>query len=139
MSTLKHSISLDKVKQLTSRYEKNKKTILKNEFQNGATLPTCETFERAAFDQLLGQDGCVGIRIYYGMDEESNVKLVAVGVDENDQDILKANSNITKITNSNITKIKSAETEEPVFALSDGLRCPPYCTPPPPPPPPDEL
>ena len=131
MSTLKHSISLDKVKQLTSRYEKNKKTILKNEFQNGETLPTCETFERAAFDQLLGQDGCVGIRIYYGMDEESNVKLVAVGVDENDQDILKANSNITKI--------KSAETEEPVFALSDGLRCPPYCTPPPPPPPPDEL
>ena len=131
MSTLKHSISQDKLQELTSHYQKNKNNILKEEFHDKATLPTCETFDRAAFDQLLAQEGCVGIRIYYGMDEESNVKLVAVGVDENDQDILKANSNINQI--------KSAETDEPVFALSDGLRCPPYCTPPPPPPPPDEL
>ena len=88
MSTLKHSISQDKVKQLTSNYEENKKKILKDEFQEETILPTSETFDRAAFDQLLSQEGCVGIRIYYGMDEESNVKLVAVGVDKNGQDIL---------------------------------------------------
>ena len=132
MSTLKHSVSQDKVKQLTSHYEKNKDSILKKRFHGKTILPTCETFDRSAFDQLLSQDGCVGIRIYYGMDKESNVKLVVVGVDEKDQDMVGSNSKMEKI--------KSVEiTDEPVLALSDGLRCPPYCPPPPPPPPPDEL
>ena len=132
MSTLKHSISQDKVKQLTSNYEENKKKILKDEFQEETILPTSETFDRAAFDQLLSQEGCVGIRIYYGMDEESNVKLVAVGVDKNGQDILTSTTASKKTTNDETT-------DDAVFALSDGLRCPPYCPPPPPPPPPDEL
>ena len=130
MST-KHSISLDRLKELTTHYEKNKTKILKDEFHRNGTLPTCETFERAAFDQLLAQEGCVGIRIYYGMDEESNVKLVAVAVDKNDQDILNSNSNLKKVQ-------AYETTEEPMLALSDGLRCPPFCPPPPPPPPPPE-
>ena len=130
MST-KHSISLDRLKELTTHYEKNKTKILKDEFHGNGTLPTCETFERAAFDQLLAQEGCVGIRIYYGMDEESNVKLVAVAVDKNDQDILNSNSNLKKVQ-------AYETTEEPMLALSDGLRCPPFCPPPPPPPPPPE-
>ena len=132
MSTLKHSVSSDKVKQLTSNYEENKKKILKDEFQEETILPISETFDRAAFDQLLSQVGCVGIRIYYGMDEESNVKLVAVGVDKNGQDILTSTTASKKTTNDETT-------DDAVFALSDGLRCPPYCPPPPPPPPPDEL
>ena len=129
MST-KHSISLDRVKELTTRYDKNKQAILKEEYHDKGTLPTCETFERAAFDQLLAQEGCVGIRIYYGMDGESNVKLIVVGVDKSDQDIRQSTSNLRKL--------KTDDTiDEPVFALSDSLRCPPYCPPPPPPPPPE--
>ena len=130
MST-KHSISPDRLKELTNRYEENKTKILKDEYHGNGILPTCETFERAAFDQLLAQEGCVGIRIYYGMDEESNVKLVAVAVDKNDQDILNSNSNLKKVQ-------AYETTEEPMLALSDGLRCPPFCPPPPPPPPPPE-
>ena len=129
MST-KHSISLERLKELTTHYAKNKNKILKDEFHDNAILPTCETFERAAFDQLLAQEGCVGIRIYYGMDEESNVKLVVVGVDENDQDIRQSASGLRKV--------KTDDTMgEPVLALSDSIRCPPYCPPPPPPPPPE--
>ena len=127
MSTLKHSVSENKAKQLTSHYEKKKDSILKKRFHGKAILPTSETFDRAAFDQLLSQDGCVGVRIYYGMDEESNVKLVAVGVYKDDQDILTSKSNLKKAKGDNIA-------DEPVFALSDGLRCPPFCPPPPPPP-----
>lgn len=127
MSTLKHSVSPDIVKQLTTNYEKSKNKILKEEFQAGVTLPTSETFDRAAFDQLLSQKDCVGIRIYYGMDEESNVKLVVVGVNKNEQDLLTLNSYPT---------IKGEKTtEEPVVAFTSGLRCPPDCPPPPPPPP----
>jgi hypothetical protein len=129
MST-KHSISLDRLNELTARYDRNKTKILKDEFHDNGTLPTCETFDRAAFDQLLAQEGCVGIRIYYGMDEDLNIKLVVVGVDENDQDIRQSTSNLRNVkTNDTIN--------EPVFALSDSLRCPPYCPPPPPPPPPE--
>ena len=132
MSTSKHSISQDKVEKLTSKYEKNKDSILKKKFHGKAILPTCETFDRAAFDQLLSQDGCVGVRIYFGMDEESNVKLVVVGVDKHNHDTISSNSKHKKVKNDETT-------EEPVLAFSDGLRCPPYCPPPPPPPPPDEL
>ena len=66
MST-KHSISLDRLKELTTRYEKNKTKILKDEFHGNGTLPTCETFERAAFDDLLAHECCVGIVIFYGI------------------------------------------------------------------------
>ena len=132
MSTLKHSISQDKVKQLTSHYEKNKTAILKDEFHGTAILPTCETFDRAAFDKLLAQDGCVGVRIYYGMDEDLNVNLVVVGVNEKDHDIRPSASSLKKVKNDDMI-------DEPVLALASGLRCPPYCPPPPPPPPPDEL
>ena len=131
MSKLKHSISQGKVKQLISHYEKNKKKILKDEFHGKATLPTCETFDRAAFDQLLAQEDCVSIRIYYGMDKESNVKLVAFGVDKNGHDIVSSNSKSKKIK-------KAEMSGKPVFAFSGTSRCPPDC-PPPPPPPPDEL
>jgi hypothetical protein len=65
------------------------------------------------------------------MDEDLDVKLVVVGVNENDQDIRPATSNL---------KMRNVDTtDEAVFAFSDSVRCPPYCTPPPPPPPPDEL
>jgi hypothetical protein len=126
MST-KHSISLDRVKELTTHYAENKTKILKDEYHGNGTLPTCETFDRTAFDQLLAQEGCVGIRIYYGMDEDLQVKLVVVGVDENDQDIRNSNSN-KKLKNDSIE-------DEPIFALASGTRCPPDCAPPPPPPP----
>src|SRR6187551_3716740 len=132
MSTLNHSVSQDKVKKLTSHYEKKKDSILKKKFHGKAILPTSETFDRAALDQLLSQDGCVGIRIYFGMDEESNVKLVVVGVDEKNHDMVGSNSKMKTIKGIEII-------DEPVLALSDGLRCPPNCPPPPPPPPPDEL
>jgi hypothetical protein len=129
MST-KHSISLARLKELTTHYEKNKTKILKDEYHGNGTLPTCETFDRTAFDQLLAQEGCVGIRIYLGMDEDLNVKLIVVGVDGNNQDIRQSTSNLRKVKNDNTI-------DEPVFAFSDSLRCPPDC-PPPPPPPPDE-
>jgi len=132
MSTLKHSVSQDQVKKLTSHYEKKKDSILKKKFHGKAILPTCETFDRRAFDQLLSQDGCVGIRIYFGMDEESNVKLIVVGVNEKDHDMVGSNSKMKAIKSDD-------KTEESVFAFSNALRCPPYCPPPPPPPPPDEL
>jgi hypothetical protein len=133
MSTLKHVISPDRATELTSRYEKNSKKILKDEFKEKDTLPVSETFDRAAFDKLLSQEGCVGIRIYLGMDEKHEVSLVVRGINAKNEDISALTSKTKKTEN------RSTD-DEPVLALASGVRCPPYCTPPPPPPPPpDEL
>ena len=122
MSRLKHSISTQRVKELKTQYAKSKNKILKEEFQDTAVLPTCETFERAALDQLLSQEGCVGIRIYFGMDEDLNVTLAIVGVDENDTDIQPVTSGLENLTRGDTTDV-------PPGGVGSGQRCPPDCPP----------
>lgn len=117
MSTSKHSISLNKAKQLISEYRKGKKKILKDEFHNKAVLPDSETFERGAFDSLLAQEGCVAVRFYYGMDEENNVKLVFVGVNADNEDIIPLPTMTDEFSNNTLQLYNSAS------------RCPPECPP----------
>jgi hypothetical protein len=45
-------------------------------------------FKREAFDRILAQTGCVGIRIYYGMHPDGQPALVLVGVDEHGEELL---------------------------------------------------
>lgn len=45
-------------------------------------------FGKDIINQILAQQGCMGIRIYYGIDENSNPQLVLVGADSNENDIL---------------------------------------------------
>ncbi|MBP7821853.1 MAG: hypothetical protein KA010_02940 [Saprospiraceae bacterium] len=62
-------------------------------------------------NQLLSQDGCVGVRIWYGQDVDSENKVVPqlyiVGVDEKGNDILLPAGN--------------------ELILDNGLACPWYC------------
>ncbi|WP_188937517.1 hypothetical protein [Puia dinghuensis] len=44
---------------------------------------------RNIIDQLLAQPGCVGLRFYYGINEEGQKTLVYVGIDADGQDLLK--------------------------------------------------
>lgn len=39
-------------------------------------------------NEILTQEDCMGIRIYYGLDEYGNKELVIVGADSNEDDIL---------------------------------------------------
>jgi hypothetical protein len=39
--------------------------------------------------ELLEQENCVGVRIYYGLDENGDKNLVFVGADENENDIVE--------------------------------------------------
>jgi hypothetical protein len=45
-------------------------------------------FGTEGIQQLLNEAGCVGIRIYYALDDEGNKKLLLVGVDENGDDLI---------------------------------------------------
>lgn len=121
----KQAISSDKLKKLKSDYAQKKNSILKDSYQATDTLPTFEIFERASLEQILALNGCVGVRMYYGMDEAMEVQLIAVGVDENGKDIQSTSNSLDK-----------TNVDDPIIAFSSVLRCPPYCDPPPPPPPP---
>ena len=39
-------------------------------------------------NQILAQTGCMGIRFYHGLDSSGNRKLVLVGVDANENDLV---------------------------------------------------
>jgi hypothetical protein len=45
-------------------------------------------FKREALERILGQTGCVGMRIYYGMHPDGQPALVLVGVDEYGEEML---------------------------------------------------
>lgn len=44
-------------------------------------------FAKSGLLDVLNQNGCVGIRIYYGQDNSGESKLVIVGVDANENDL----------------------------------------------------
>jgi hypothetical protein len=109
-----HFISLNKAIEMTALYRADKETILATGFQAQDILPNSETFNRNAFDALLAADLCAGIRIYYGMDENSKVHAIAVAVNEDNEDIL------------NIVTSPSVATES---IIEEGQRCPDLCPP----------
>ena len=103
-----HFISLEQAKQMTATYRAEKENI----------LPFSETFERTAFDALLAEDGCEGIRIYFGMNADLMIKVIVVGVNDKNMDILPQEQGSTMAAGDG--KI-----------VEEGQRCPDYCPPPP--------
>jgi hypothetical protein len=45
-------------------------------------------FGNEIINQILNEEGCIGIRMYYGIDEKGNKQLMLVGVDSNGEDLL---------------------------------------------------
>jgi hypothetical protein len=98
---------------MTASYRTNRDIILDSENQNLELLPLSETFEAAAFNAVLNQDGCKGIRIYYGMNADLQVHAIIVGVNANNEDLLPEDSTTTEDSN----------------IIDEGIRCPPRCPP----------
>jgi hypothetical protein len=109
-----HFISLNNAITMTTAYRADKETILATGFRAQDILPNSETFNRNAFDALLSSDLCAGIRIYFGMDEYSKVHVIAVAVNEDNEDIL------------DILTSPSVATES---IIEEGQRCPDLCVP----------
>jgi hypothetical protein len=107
-----HNISLPEAIDMTTRYRKDKDLILKQEYAGKDRLALCETFDRAAFDELLQEPSCVSVRAYFAMDNEKNVKLIFVGVNAKNEDILPSGQ-VTAAGGPSI--------------LEFGQRCPPIC------------
>lgn len=73
-----HGISLDQARQLVQNHSRNAP----------AGGEKCGYFARAAFDEILAQPGCAGIRFYHGRDAQGTPTLLFVGVTEEQVDML---------------------------------------------------
>ena len=104
----KHLITLAEAEEMTKDYRAQKENILDSSYRGKNILPICETFDRDAFDDILSQNGCKKVRIYFGMDNTELVKMIVVGVNAQNQDMLPANN--------------------PVI-MEFGARCPTQCPP----------
>lgn len=72
------TITLDEAKNYTHTFQENNREAIKSFFVGSKKL-----------QQILSQDGCIGVRIYNGNDTQNNHQsnLVLVGVDENGEDL----------------------------------------------------
>ena len=73
-----HGISLDQAKQLVQNHQRSAP----------AGGERCGYFARAAFDEILAQPGCAGIRFYHGRDANGASTLLFVGTNEQKVDML---------------------------------------------------
>ncbi len=44
-------------------------------------------FSRRTLEAILAQDGCVGVRVYYALDNNGGKELTIVGVESNENDL----------------------------------------------------
>jgi hypothetical protein len=71
-----HRIKFEDAAALTKAYRDN----------SPASAPKGGFFGRAAIEQILSQNGCMGIRYYHGQDASGKAVIVLVGTDANEDD-----------------------------------------------------
>ena len=108
-------IPVEKAKEMTARYRENKSTILAPAYVNTDVLAISETLSADDVKLLFSQPNCVGLRIYYGMDEGLLVKAILVGVAPDGSDIIIPNLQFNTVTAG--------------YVVDDTFRCPPICPP----------
>lgn len=74
-----HDISLALAAEYTANY---RRTVSSNEKKGGY-------FGKDALLELLNQEGCVGFRYYYGLDEKGKKVLILVGVNSEASDLVE--------------------------------------------------
>ncbi len=85
-------ITLEQAKLYTKKYRDQLKEMLTSEYQGA--LSYCETFDADAVRTLLDQMGCVGFRVYYGLNNDNQVCAIMVGVNDKNEDILNGDDSI---------------------------------------------
>ena len=89
-------ISLAEARVLTGNYRDLKDLLISPVYQNKNVLPVSETFDKNQIIQLLQQSDCEQMRIYLGIDDATQIRLVLVGVDADGNDIAQPDSLIVE-------------------------------------------
>jgi hypothetical protein len=124
LADLQQSIPLADAAAMTRRYRENKALILQPRFPP-EILALCETFNKDGIVALANNPAAVGIRIYYGMDENLLVHAILVGVDAQGADILPPAA-----TGSAARTVTANADDGGDDILENAIRCPPTCPPP---------
>ena len=109
LQQINHEISLREAIVMTTRFRTEIQSMLKPEYAGIDILPISETFKKSIFVELVRRAECAAIRSYLGMDENKHVRLIFVGVDDNNNDILALGC------------------EQGGYIFEYGQRCPPIC------------
>jgi hypothetical protein len=109
LKNINHDISLEEAIEMTSKFREDIQSMFKPEFPAIGILPVSETFSKSIFETLTLHEDCIAIRCYLGMDEENQVRLLFVGVDADNNDIL------------------ADDDDETGYIFEYGRRCPPIC------------
>ncbi|MEM8566592.1 MAG: hypothetical protein AAGF85_09025 [Bacteroidota bacterium] len=94
-------ITLEQAKRWTKRYRDENEGAVKAQFFG------CEHIQK-----ILDEPGCMGIRVYYGIDDEGNPKLMLVGA---------------KSDQNNILPTSEGKDGDEGIILDDGANCPDQC------------
>jgi hypothetical protein len=109
-------ISLQQAIDMTTLFRDQKDKLVHPDLIGKDILATCETFDRAAFDQVLSQTGCLKLRIYSGLTPGLQLRTIIVGVNDKDEDMLPA-ADVSVSGKGDII-------------IEEGTVCPPVCPPP---------
>lgn len=71
-----HNFPLEEAARWTAKYRR----------ENPGAI-TAHFFGKDAIQEILNQDTCVGIRIYYALDDQGQKQLIIVGTDANENDL----------------------------------------------------
>jgi hypothetical protein len=134
----RHRIPLDQARRMARKFQDLRQNIGIPGQPVADLLPISETFSRDAFDALLAQPGCAGVRIYYGMDDQFKVHAIVMGVDASDRDIISSAATsstttattataTTETTTTGTTTTDTTTTTDGVI-IEDARRCPPDCS-----------
>jgi hypothetical protein len=115
-----HSITLQQAIDMTTLFRDQLNNIVNPRYIGQDIIARCETFDRTIIDAILAETGCVKLRVYSGLNADLHLKVIIVGVDDQDKDILP-------------TAARLADGEE-IYIAEEGISCPPYCRPDPNPP-----
>lgn len=130
LDQIDHQIPLSAAIEMTTRFRAEMDQALKPEFVGMDILPLCETFNRSAFDSILAQPGSVAVRVYLGMDAEKKIRLIFVGVNDNNEDILPSVGDLADLSKQ-ASASRPDSTSEAVanvgVIMEEGQRCPPIC------------
>ena len=74
-----HSITLEEASKLTRNYRESV----------GKDAIRASFFGKETLQKIFEQEGCVGIRIYYGKEDNDKAQLVLVGVNSKNEDLIQ--------------------------------------------------
>jgi hypothetical protein len=124
-----HFIERGKASAMIKKFTTHKNRLFKTDKKyctlpfNAPGLPNSITYNKAAISTLLNNTGCVGLRIYPAINIDNRFTLVIVGVDENGENIMEAESEIE--TGMNLQAQRAVVTG----LVDEGQTSPPYPAP----------